>query len=982
MIRFPQNTKSLRRWAGLALALPLLGATAQAQSTGISAGLKAYWNFDQNNFQDSVGEFHGTENGTEAIAFVNGKPGFGRAISLDGEDQFVEITGGEPDDLAFEGGSVSIAGWFKVDAFDTSWQALVAKGEGSNWRVARRGEEQGMAYAGGLTDTPTGSSVNDGEWHHFVAISDAEGAEFGTALYINGARDAVIEGAAVLTANGLRMRIGDNPGAPSREWEGQIDDLAIWDRVLTETEIALLYNNGTGTPLNELLGLMEVDTDGDGMPDWWEIQHGLNPNDPGDANLDCDGDGATNLEEYLAGTDPCDTTAPTIASVTATATFDTVIITFSEEVDPVTASNPANYSITPALAVTAVSHDRRTVTLTTAPQTPGATAYTLAVQNVLDHSKNAIAPNTTVVFYSYLLVNTGVLKFSFWGGITGTPVDNLLFDERYPDSPDWIGAVFSFNSRDILPTDSNDNYGATIEGWITPEESGDYYFFLRSDDASRLEISTDATPANLVWQAEEYGCCSAFLEPLDPAKPDVTTPVPLSLVAGQRYFIRVTYKEGGGGDFAQVAWRREGDPTPAASLLPIPGRFLSSAVDLPAPPEGAFLTQTPGPNATGVSPFAGINIRHRDGASEWTAQNVSLKLNGVDVTPTFTKEGNVAVITYQPADSFASLSSHTVTLGFPDAGGNPATLEWSFAVAEYKGPVRDKVSGIPVLLFGAADLTADQGGRTGQPGDLALDTGVSTGVGFVADASFLNAATADDTLTIAYFQKLRSVRASSGFWANSPGSNNGTRGFQAHTPWSDSTIYFDTAGCCEAEIQRISLNIANFPGYSGDNTWWEEWRHFVFIKDGDQKHIYIDGQWFHSGAGAPLPTDFTSLVLGGGPSITENRMDGWLDDFVIYSGALTETQVASLAGGAAPGSISGLLAHWDFNEAPAASVRIMAARAGNQVTVTSEPAALPAGWVLQTAPSVNGPWTTQAGATTPFTITIGNDNAFLRAAQP
>jgi hypothetical protein len=47
-----------------------------------------------------------------------------------------------------------------------------------------------------------------------------------------------------------------------------------------------------------------VDNDGDGMPDWWELAHGLDPLDPGDALLDLDGDGLNNLGEYLAGTDP------------------------------------------------------------------------------------------------------------------------------------------------------------------------------------------------------------------------------------------------------------------------------------------------------------------------------------------------------------------------------------------------------------------------------------------------------------------------------------------------------------------------------------------------------------------------------------------------------------------------------------------------------------------------------------------------------
>lgn len=43
------------------------------------------------------------------------------------------------------------------------------------------------------------------------------------------------------------------------------------------------------------------DTDLDGMPDAWEKAHGLNPNDPSDANADCTGDGYTNIEKYING---------------------------------------------------------------------------------------------------------------------------------------------------------------------------------------------------------------------------------------------------------------------------------------------------------------------------------------------------------------------------------------------------------------------------------------------------------------------------------------------------------------------------------------------------------------------------------------------------------------------------------------------------------------------------------------------------------
>jgi hypothetical protein len=50
----------------------------------------------------------------------------------------------------------------------------------------------------------------------------------------------------------------------------------------------------------------DPDSDGDRMPDYFEIFYGLNLLDPTDATSDMDGDGKTNREEFWQGTDPRD----------------------------------------------------------------------------------------------------------------------------------------------------------------------------------------------------------------------------------------------------------------------------------------------------------------------------------------------------------------------------------------------------------------------------------------------------------------------------------------------------------------------------------------------------------------------------------------------------------------------------------------------------------------------------------------------------
>jgi pectate lyase len=74
--------------------------------------------------------------------------------------------------------------------------------------------------------------------------------------------------------------------------------------------ISQLVDRGIITDISQVGGYPEyrgesyADADADGMPDDWETRHGLDPNDAGDAATDLNGDGYTNIEDFLNGLDP------------------------------------------------------------------------------------------------------------------------------------------------------------------------------------------------------------------------------------------------------------------------------------------------------------------------------------------------------------------------------------------------------------------------------------------------------------------------------------------------------------------------------------------------------------------------------------------------------------------------------------------------------------------------------------------------------
>lgn len=223
----------------------------------LNEGLVAYWPLDGNATDFSETGAHGTFVG-ENEAFAPAKFGTGASLDFElGQHYVIDSV----DALTFDfgvanggTGSLSVSAWCTVDGFTTAWQALVAKGEGNDWRVARNNSNSTMAYAGGSGDITGTIDVTDGEIHHIVAITE-DGVS--TRLYIDGSLDGTnLTAPTVGTGDSATyMMIGNNPDSTGRSWNGIIDDLAIWNRPLDDTEIGLIWNGGDGSSIASLTGI-------------------------------------------------------------------------------------------------------------------------------------------------------------------------------------------------------------------------------------------------------------------------------------------------------------------------------------------------------------------------------------------------------------------------------------------------------------------------------------------------------------------------------------------------------------------------------------------------------------------------------------------------------------------------------------------------------------------------------------------------------
>ena len=133
-------------------------------------------------------------------------------------------------------------------------------------------------------------------------------------------------------------------------------------------------------------------------------------------------------------------------------------------------------------------------------------------------------------------------------------------------------------------------------------------------------------------------------------------------------------------------------------------------------------------------------------------------------------------------------------------------------------------------VTGPATYTPDKGGRSGIVGDRAMNFG-PTGNGArvsIPDVAngWMDITKTNDAITFSLWTYGDNSQPGQGtaFWGASAPNGAGTRSAQAHIPWSDSVVYWDTAGA-DPSRSRVAVLV------SDPSSWRGAWNHYVLIKN-------------------------------------------------------------------------------------------------------------------------------------------------------
>jgi uncharacterized repeat protein (TIGR01451 family) len=253
--------------------------------------------------------------------------------------------------------------------------------------------------------------------------------------------------------------------------------------------------------------------------------------------------------------------------------------------------------------------------------------------------------------------NTGSISFERWTGVTGTSVSQIPLT----NTPNATGTLNIFE----IPVNSFDNYGVRVRGYVCPPVTGQYRFWIASDDNGELWLSTTSSPTNKTLIAS----VGSWTNSQEWTKLASQQSALITLTAGQQYYIEALMKEGTGGDNLAVGWQ-----LPNGTLeRPIPGMRLSP---FSAAPQTQTITFPTIPNKLTTDPTFTLSATASSGLPvTYTVVSGPATVSGSTVTLT----GQAGTVVVRASQS-----------GIPPSGGqggwSAATpVERSFTVTQAGG---------------------------------------------------------------------------------------------------------------------------------------------------------------------------------------------------------------------------------------------------------------------------------------------------------
>jgi hypothetical protein len=234
--------------------LPKVGGGAAPSS--LLTGLLAYWKFDNNGI-GGVSLLDSTAN-SRTLSAPNGVSGL--ALGLGIVNGCATFSADDTTYLSRSGtflnGSrdeYSISAWVKTTVEDDFF--IVDQSTGANWggsAIQFDMFSDGRIYGSIFwSDTPnydrveSSSTINDGDWYHIASTWKRTGS---FKVYVNGALDGSISSSGNY-ANVPTENISINGNADGSFAIGKdcsIDEVGIWNKELSASEITSLYNAGAG----------------------------------------------------------------------------------------------------------------------------------------------------------------------------------------------------------------------------------------------------------------------------------------------------------------------------------------------------------------------------------------------------------------------------------------------------------------------------------------------------------------------------------------------------------------------------------------------------------------------------------------------------------------------------------------------------------------------------------------------------------------